>query len=124
MSSNSVGSKPLLNEVKPPADVTDFEWSELSKLNSKSGRNHAEARLIIIASGPACKDHFCQRANHNRREHETMQTLEKDVKRMELQIGQLISIVANQNERLNRVEEMERRKRITSIQRIPLAERM
>ncbi|WP_203248475.1 hypothetical protein [Sporosarcina beigongshangi] len=53
-----------------------------------------------------------------------MQTLEKDVKRMELQIGQLISIVANQNERLNRVEEMERRKRITSIQRIPLAERM
>ncbi|WP_342508510.1 hypothetical protein [Sporosarcina sp. FSL K6-2383] len=53
-----------------------------------------------------------------------MHTLEKDVKRMELQIGQLISIVAYQNERLNRFEEVERKKRIAIIQRIPLAERV
>lgn len=53
-----------------------------------------------------------------------MHTFEKDVKRVELQIGQLIKIVANQNERLNRVEDIERRKRITSIQRISQAERV
>jgi len=51
-----------------------------------------------------------------------MTSLEKDVKRLELQIGQLISIVANQNERLNRFEEAERKKRIIAIHRIPLAE--
>lgn len=51
-----------------------------------------------------------------------MISLEKDVKRLELQIGQLISIVANQNERLNRFEEIERKKRIVAIHRIPLAE--
>ena len=33
----------LLIQVKPPADVTDFEGSELRKRNSKSGRNYAEA---------------------------------------------------------------------------------
>jgi hypothetical protein len=36
-------SNSLLIQVKPPADVTDFEGSELRKRNSKSGRNHAEA---------------------------------------------------------------------------------
>lgn len=40
-----------------------------------------------------------------------MSTLDKDVKRMELQIVQLVSIVANLNERLNRFEEMERKKK-------------
>jgi hypothetical protein len=33
----------LLIQVEPPVDVTDFEGNELSKLNSKSGRNYAEA---------------------------------------------------------------------------------
>jgi hypothetical protein len=33
-------------KIKPPADVTDFEGSESSKLDSKSGRNYAEAQLI------------------------------------------------------------------------------
>jgi hypothetical protein len=54
----------------------------------------------------------------------TMSTLEKDVKRMELQIGQLVRIVANQNERLNRFEEIERKRRIMAIHKIPLAERV
>ncbi|MFJ7934334.1 hypothetical protein [Sporosarcina sp. NPDC096371] len=53
-----------------------------------------------------------------------MSTLEKDVKRMELQIEQLISIVANQNERLNQFEEIERKKRRVAIHQIPLAERV
>lgn len=53
-----------------------------------------------------------------------MNTLEKDVKRMELQIGQLISIVANLNERLNRFEEIERKKRIIAMHKRPLAERV
>ena len=51
-----------------------------------------------------------------------MTPLEEDVKRLELQIGQLITIVANQNERLNRFEETERKKRIVAMQRIPFAE--
>lgn len=51
-----------------------------------------------------------------------MTSLEKDIQRLELQVGQLISIVANQNERLNRFEEIERKKRIVAFQRIPLAE--
>ena len=41
-----------------------------------------------------------------------MTTIEKDVKRMEMQIEQLISIVANQNNRLNRIEDLERKKKI------------
>jgi hypothetical protein len=36
---NQRESLPLLIQVKPPADVTDFE---LRKRNSKSGRNYAE----------------------------------------------------------------------------------
>lgn len=51
-----------------------------------------------------------------------MKTLEKDIKRMELQIVQLISIVANLNERLNRYEEMERKKKIIALHNRPLAE--
>lgn len=53
-----------------------------------------------------------------------MSTLEKDVKRMELQMGQLISIVANLNERLNRFEDLERKKKIVAMHRRPLAERV
>jgi hypothetical protein len=53
-----------------------------------------------------------------------MSTLEKDVKRLELQIGQLISIVAHQNERLNQFEEVERKKRIKAMHKIPFAERV
>jgi hypothetical protein len=53
-----------------------------------------------------------------------MSTLEKDIKRLELQIGQLISIVANQNERINRFEEIERKKRILAIYKTPLAGRI
>ncbi|MEC1179223.1 nuclease-related domain-containing protein [Metasolibacillus meyeri] len=33
----------LLNQVKPPADVRDFEMSQLCKHNSKSRRNYAKA---------------------------------------------------------------------------------
>ncbi len=51
-----------------------------------------------------------------------MTSLEENVKRLELQIGQLISIVANQNERLNRFEEAERKKRKIAMQRIRYAE--
>ncbi len=53
-----------------------------------------------------------------------MNTLEKDVKRMELQIGQLISIVANQNDRLNRFEDIERKKRIKAVHKVTHAERV
>ncbi|WP_179390798.1 hypothetical protein [Sporosarcina sp. JAI121] len=52
-----------------------------------------------------------------------MGTLEKDIKRMEIQIEQLISIIANQNSRLNRIEDVERQKRLKNIRMIPLAER-
>lgn len=34
------------NEIQSLLDVTGFEGSELRKRNSKSGRDHAEARLI------------------------------------------------------------------------------
>ncbi|WP_342513144.1 hypothetical protein MKY34_21505 [Sporosarcina sp. FSL K6-1522] len=51
-----------------------------------------------------------------------MSLLEKDVIRMELQIGQLIRIVANQNERLNRLEETEKKKRVTAMHKRPLTE--
>lgn len=53
-----------------------------------------------------------------------MTTLEKDVKRMEMQIGQLISIVANQNKRLNRIEDLERTRKFGNMHIIPLAERV
>ncbi|WP_318618188.1 hypothetical protein [Sporosarcina sp. YIM B06819] len=53
-----------------------------------------------------------------------MNSLEKDIKRMELQIGQLINIVANQNERLNRFEDNERKKKIIALHNRPLAERV
>ena len=35
-----------LTLLNPSADVIDFEGSKLSKLNTKSGRKHAEVRLI------------------------------------------------------------------------------
>lgn len=44
-----------------------------------------------------------------------MRILEKDVKRMELQIEQLIRIVASLNDRLNRFEEIERKKRMMGM---------
>ncbi|WP_188006754.1 hypothetical protein GGGNBK_03935 [Sporosarcina sp. ANT_H38] len=53
-----------------------------------------------------------------------MTILEKDVKRMELQIEQLISIVANQNNRLNRIEDLERKRKFGPVHSIPLAERV
>lgn len=53
-----------------------------------------------------------------------MNVLEKDVKRMELQIVQLISIVANLNDRLNRFEEIERKRRILAFHKRPLPERV
>lgn len=53
-----------------------------------------------------------------------MTILEKDVKRMELQIEQLISIVANQNKRLNRIEDLERKRKFGTVHCIPLAERV
>lgn len=53
-----------------------------------------------------------------------MTTIEKDVKRMEMQIEQLISIVANQNNRLNRIEDRERNKKLGTVHIIPLAERL
>ena len=53
-----------------------------------------------------------------------MTTIEKDVKRMEMQIEQLISIVANQNNRLNRIEDQERKKKFRTVHIIPLAERV
>ena len=51
-------------------------------------------------------------ADYERRGVRNMNTIEKDVKRMEMQIEQLISIVANQNNRLNRIEDMERKKKL------------
>ena len=51
-----------------------------------------------------------------------MNTLEKDVKRMEMQIGQLISIIANLNDRLNQIEDIEREKKIRTIRKIALAD--
>ena len=53
-----------------------------------------------------------------------MSLLEKDVIRMELQIGQLIRIVANQNERLNRLEETEKTQKVMAIHKRPLTERV
>lgn len=48
-----------------------------------------------------------------------MSTLEKDVLRMELQIGELIRIVANLNERLRAIEDNHDNR--VFIQQIPLA---
>ena len=48
---------------------------------------------------------------------------DRDVKRLELQIGQLISIVANQNKRLNRIEDIERKRNFGNVHIIPFAER-
>ncbi|NYF23519.1 TolA-binding protein [Sporosarcina sp. JAI121] len=65
---------------------------------------------------------FVQAENQGR-EVWNVGTLEKDIKRMEIQIEQLISIIANQNSRLNRIEDVERQKRLKNIRMIPLAER-
>lgn len=48
-----------------------------------------------------------------------MTKLEKDVLRMELQIGELIRIVANLNERLQGIEEVKQKK--SRIQKIPIS---
>ncbi|MFC5589145.1 hypothetical protein ACFPRA_09620 [Sporosarcina soli] len=53
-----------------------------------------------------------------------MHTLDKEVKRLEMQIGQLVSIIANLNDRLNRLEDSERKNKIRSIRKIQLAERI
>lgn len=53
-----------------------------------------------------------------------MTTIKKDMKRMEMQIEQLIRIVANQNNRLNRIEDLERKKKFGTVHIIPLAERV
>ena len=53
-----------------------------------------------------------------------MDTLKKDLQRMEMQIEQLIAIVANQNKRLNRIEDAERKKRLKTMRIIPFAERV
>ncbi|MCG7337362.1 hypothetical protein MHZ95_19060 [Sporosarcina sp. ACRSM] len=53
-----------------------------------------------------------------------MQTVEKEVKRLEMQIGQLVTIIANLNDRLNRLEDSERKQKIRSIRKIQLAERL
>lgn len=62
-------------------------------------------------------------AENKGREVWNVDTLENDIKRMEIQIEQLISIIANQNSRLNRIEDVERQKRLKNIRMIPLAER-
>ena len=41
---------------------------------------------------------------------------------MEMQIEQLISIVANQNKRLNRIEDGDRKNRLVTIRKIPYAD--
>lgn len=53
-----------------------------------------------------------------------MHTVEKEVKRLEMQIGQLVTIIANLNDRLNRLEDSERKQKIRSIRKIQLAERL
>lgn len=50
--------------------------------------------------------------------------LEKDVERMEMQIGQLITIIANLNDRLNHIEDNEREKKIRTIRKIALADHL
>ena len=53
-----------------------------------------------------------------------LNTLEKDVERMEMQIGQLITIIANLNDRLNHIEDNEREKKIRTIRKIALADHL
>ena len=53
-----------------------------------------------------------------------LNTLEKDVERMEMQIGQLITIIANLNDRLNHMEYNEREKKIRRIRKIALADHL
>lgn len=53
-----------------------------------------------------------------------MTTIENDMKRMEMQIEQLISIVADQNNRLNRIEDLERKRKFGTVHIIPLEERL
>lgn len=52
-----------------------------------------------------------------------MRTLEKEVIRMELQIGQLIHIIANLNERIGHLEDERRKNRTAQVHKIPLARR-
>ncbi|MBE1555680.1 hypothetical protein [Sporosarcina limicola] len=52
-----------------------------------------------------------------------MTTFEKDINRMEVQIGQLIRIVANLNDRLNRFEDTERKKRMKAMHKMSNADR-
>lgn len=44
-----------------------------------------------------------------------METYEKKLFRMELQVGQLITIIANLNERVIRLEEKEQKNKIISL---------
>ncbi|WP_107838722.1 hypothetical protein [Metasolibacillus meyeri] len=41
--------KILLIQVKPPADVTDFEEEFFERARKKSGRNYAKAQLIMLS---------------------------------------------------------------------------
>ncbi|BAQ09935.1 hypothetical protein OXB_1464 [Bacillus sp. OxB-1] len=52
-----------------------------------------------------------------------MRTIEKEVLRMELQIGQLINIIANLNERIGHLEDDRRKGRTATVHKIPLARR-
>jgi hypothetical protein len=53
-----------------------------------------------------------------------LNTLTKDVERMEMQIGQLITIIANLNDRINHIEDNEREKKIRTIRKIALADHL
>ncbi|WP_156450388.1 hypothetical protein [Sporosarcina sp. HYO08] len=53
-----------------------------------------------------------------------MNKLQQDLIRMELQIGQLIHITANLNERLNRLEKAENQKKTMFMNRAAPIERM
>lgn len=53
-----------------------------------------------------------------------MGTIEKEVLRLEMQIEQLIHIIANLNERLGRLEDARRRNKIAEVHKIPLARRI
>lgn len=52
-----------------------------------------------------------------------METIEKKMIRMELQIGQLIRIVANMNERVNELEDAEKKKKRMFVEKRMVAER-
>lgn len=53
-----------------------------------------------------------------------MKPIEKQIERIELQIEQLITIVANLNRRINRLEENEQKRKIQALHTIPIAKRM